>query len=83
MVVIGCHKSGKGIICLDEKNSSSQCIKDPKTCGWAKYSDITYGFRSVEISDGFSVCIPSNAIGINTDKDHVSWLEPLVDRKCN
>lgn len=76
MVVVGCHESGKGIICLDEKNSSSVCRKDSRICGWAKYSDITYVFRSEEISDGFSVDIPSNAAGINTDKSSVSWLEP-------
>lgn len=81
MVVVGCHESGKGITCLDEKNSSSPCLKNPKTCGWAKYSDVTYRFRSIEIYDGFSVDIPSNAIGISTDSDHVSWLEPYIGPK--
>lgn len=76
MEVLGCHESGKGIVCLDNKNSSSQCLKNSKTCGFAKYSDVTYRFRSVEISDGFSIDIPSNAVGMNTDKGHVSWLEP-------
>lgn len=71
MVCASCHE-GKGIICLDENNAS---VRNHITCGWAKYPDITYVFRSVEISDNFSIDIPSNAIGINTDKNHVSWLE--------
>jgi hypothetical protein len=80
MALVGCHESGKGIICLDERNSSAACCKNSKTCGWAKYADITYMFRSVEISDGFSIDIPSNAVGINTHENSVSWLEP---RKLN
>jgi len=75
MVCAGCHE-GNGMICLDEKNSSAACNKNSKICGWAKYPDIMYTFRSCEIVDGFGVYIPSNAIGINTDKNHVSWLEP-------
>ena len=75
MVFAGCHV-GSGIICLDERNASAACNKDHKKCIWAKYPDITYTFRSCEIADGWGVDIPSNAIGINTDKNHVSWLEP-------
>lgn len=82
MVTVGCHESGKGIICLDEKNSSAACRKSSKTCGWAKYADITYVFRSEEMSDGSRVDIPSNAIGINTNENNVSWLEPYNKTKA-
>lgn len=80
MVCAGCHV-GKGIICLDEKNASAVCNRNHLTCGWAKYPDITYVYRTVEISDGFSIDIPSNAIGINTGSGNVSWLEPTHKRK--
>ena len=77
MVCAGCHV-GKGIICLDEKNASAACNRNHLTCGWAKFPDILYIFRSTEISDGLSVYIPSNAIGVNTGYNNVSWLEPVV-----
>jgi hypothetical protein len=77
MVELGCHESGKGIICMDKENSSSACRKSSKTCGFAKYADVRYRFRSEEMSDGSSVDIPSNAVGINTNDGNVSWLEPI------
>lgn len=83
-MVFACCYGGKGMICLDEKNASVACNKNYMTCGWAKYPDITYIFRSMEISDGFSIDIPSNAIGVSTNINSVSWLEPankIKDKK--
>jgi hypothetical protein len=80
MVKAGCHV-GKGIICLDEANASAPCRRDHTKCGWAKYPDITYVFRCMEIEHGWSIDIPSNAIAINTNKDSVTWLEPTVIKK--
>jgi hypothetical protein len=77
MVVLCCHESGKGIICMDNENSSSACSKSSKTCGFAKCADIMYKFRSEEISDGSGIYIPSNAVGISTHENGVSWLEPI------
>jgi hypothetical protein len=31
MEVVGCHGSGEGVVCLDEKNSSSPCLKSSET----------------------------------------------------
>ncbi len=76
----GCVKGG-GIICLDEANACAPCRKDPNVCGWAKYPDIAYVFRSEEVEDGFSIYIPSNAIAINTSRNGVSWLEPVNKKK--
>lgn len=81
MVDVGCHESGKGIICLDKKNSSAACRKSPDTCGWAKYADVIYKFRTVGVSDCFRVDIPTNAVGINTGRNYVSWLEPADEQK--
>lgn len=77
MAELGCHESEKGIICMDKENSSSACRKSSKTCGFAKYADIMYKFRSEEISDGSRVYIPSNAVGISAHENGVSWLEPI------
>ncbi len=76
MVVVDCHESGKGISCNDEKNLSVACHKDPRTCGWAKYSCPDYIFRHEEVFDGCIVHIPSDAIATSTGSDYVSWLEP-------
>lgn len=80
MVCAGCHER-KGIICLDEANASAPCRRNPNVCGWAKYPDITYVFRSVKIKHGCDIAIPSNAIAINTNKDEATWLEPVVRKK--
>jgi len=77
----GCH-DGKGIICLDEANSSAPCNKDHTKCEWAKYPDIIYIFKAVVVKSESEVAIPSNAIGINTNADCVSWLEPTRKTKA-
>lgn len=70
MVKAGCHV-GRGIICLDEANASAPCRRDHTKCGWAQYPDISYVFRFVRIEDGCNIDIPSNAMGINTNKDEL------------
>lgn len=80
MVFANCH-GGNGLICLDEKNASAACNRNFLKCEWLKYPDITYIFRSMEISDGYIVDIPSNAIGISTNQNNVSWLEPINKAK--
>lgn len=90
MVFANCHE-GKGIICLDEENASSPCKRNPQMCGWAKYADIEYIFKSITIDSGrhvepIMVKIPSNAIAINTamidnSHDRLTWLEPATYKK--
>lgn len=90
MVSANCHE-GKGIICLDEKNVSSSCKRNPQMCGWAKYADIEYIFKSITIDSGrhigpIMVKIPSNAVAINTtmidiSHDRLTWLEPITYKK--